>query len=373
MKNLKIAALMPCSDNPITGGALYSQKLYRFLSSKYPDVDDISLADEPTHSRPSVILRQIYKNLMFLKVFNTDKEKIIVFEDIARAREVIAFNFLAKAFGFLFHKELKIIVMAFHTYSALRKPGLGRTLKRAEESLFLNSADAIVVCSDFSKTLVDDLTGGEKQVLVAHPGLNVPLHSIGPELKESRKKINLLFVGYLTPRKGVDTLIKCFNILRADYGMKNLSLSIAGDMKSDEGYVDALKKLCISYDLNGSVTFFGHVSNDKLDDLYSSADIFVFPSNLEGFGMVLIEAMYHRLPIVTTDVGAIPSLIRDGINGLLVPPQDPEKLALAIIRLIENPELRRTLGDANKQLVNTFKWDATVNRIDRFVMDLFPD
>ena len=97
------------------------------------------------------------------------------------------------------------------------------------------------------------------------------------------------------------------------------------------------------------------------------ADIFVFPSLWEGFGMVLIEAMYNRLPIVATNAGAIPYLVKDGENGILVPVKDPEQLAKSIKKLIESPELRRSFAKSNYQLAIQFNWNKSFSKIESFL------
>ena len=83
--------------------------------------------------------------------------------------------------------------------------------------------------------------------------------------------------------------------------------------------------------------------------------------------MVLIEAMYNGLPIVATNAGAIPYLIKDGQNGILVPVEDPEELAKAIKRLIENPELRSSFSESNYRLALRFNWNKSFSKIESFL------
>jgi len=83
--------------------------------------------------------------------------------------------------------------------------------------------------------------------------------------------------------------------------------------------------------------------------------------------MVLIEAMHNRLPIVTTDAGAIPYLVKDGINGFVVPAGDAKRLAQAMHKLIESPELRRQIGENNYQLASKFTWDESFTGIKAFL------
>ncbi|MEK7165035.1 MAG: glycosyltransferase family 4 protein [Patescibacteria group bacterium] len=90
------------------------------------------------------------------------------------------------------------------------------------------------------------------------------------------------------------------------------------------------------------------------NDLAQGADIFVIPSVKEGMPYVLLEAMAAGLPIVATNVGGIPEIIKDGQTGLLVPPKNPEKLAAAIGRLIDDPGLRNKLATNARKKVKKY-------------------
>lgn len=86
---------------------------------------------------------------------------------------------------------------------------------------------------------------------------------------------------------------------------------------------------------------------------------FVFPSIWEGFGIVLAEAASYGLPIVTTDARAIPYLIKDGVNGILIPPGNVEHLANAIDMLAKYPDLRAQFGRADRKVAAEFDWNKS--------------
>jgi starch synthase len=98
---------------------------------------------------------------------------------------------------------------------------------------------------------------------------------------------------------------------------------------------------------------------------YRRHDLLVTPSTYEGFGMVMVEAMSQRLPVVATSVGAAPMLLADGSGGVLVPPRSAEALASAIRALMADPALRRRLGEAGHQRVSAMSWAATAERTVR--------
>ena len=110
----------------------------------------------------------------------------------------------------------------------------------------------------------------------------------------------------------------------------------------------------------GNVELRGYV--DNVGDWLAAFDAFVFPSLHEGLGSVLLDAMDYALPIVATRVGGIPDLIRDGVNGLLVQPENPDQLRYALLRIVDDPALARRLGDAGRQRVQDFSPERMAER-----------
>jgi glycosyltransferase involved in cell wall biosynthesis len=115
----------------------------------------------------------------------------------------------------------------------------------------------------------------------------------------------------------------------------------------------------------GRVVFHGSLPNDKVREMYRSADIFVLPTLSESCSMALLEAMSAGLPIITTRAGGNPHLIRDGDNGRLVKPGDVPELKAAIEDLIINPLLREAMGSANVQrIAEEFSWSVNADRYE---------
>jgi GalNAc-alpha-(1->4)-GalNAc-alpha-(1->3)-diNAcBac-PP-undecaprenol alpha-1,4-N-acetyl-D-galactosaminyltransferase len=147
----------------------------------------------------------------------------------------------------------------------------------------------------------------------------------------------IIAVGRLCPEKGFDTLISTFNKIQSQY--PNWELIIVGEgpeRKSLEQQITALG-------LNHRVTLLGRVASPQA--YYTSAKIFASSSRVEGFPMVLIEAMAHGLAVVSFDCASGPAdIIDNGVNGLLVPAQDIDQLALGLKRLIDDEQLRNSLA-----------------------------
>ena len=114
-----------------------------------------------------------------------------------------------------------------------------------------------------------------------------------------------------------------------------------------------------------SVEWFGYVADrGQLDELYADASVFVLPTQFEAYGHVVVEAMGSGLPCVTTNVGALPELVDDGVTGLLVPPREPAALAEALIGLLSDPARAERMGRAGqKKVVEQLTWRAVAERM----------
>jgi glycosyltransferase involved in cell wall biosynthesis len=157
--------------------------------------------------------------------------------------------------------------------------------------------------------------------------------------------VRLLAVGRLHPVKGHAILLEALRLL-LDEGV-SVALTLVGD-----GPLRAsLERRAAELGVGNAVTFAGNVGQDAILDFYEAADVFCLPSFGEGIPVVLMEAMAMRLPVVASGVMGIPELVDDGLNGLLVPPGRPDRLAAALGRLIDEPALRRELGESGRAKV----------------------
>jgi glycosyltransferase involved in cell wall biosynthesis len=171
----------------------------------------------------------------------------------------------------------------------------------------------------------------------------------------------ILFIGGLKYVKGVDVLIEAFHVLSKR--LKNLQLRIVGD----GGMREELTKRINFLNLGSHVKILGYVPYYSVKDQLSDASVFVLPSRSEGLPNVLLQAMAAGLPIVATRVGGIPSLIRDGENGLLVTADNPEELAETIEKLLMNHDLAERLGRNAHRKAEEYR----VERIVKLYEELF--
>lgn len=130
-----------------------------------------------------------------------------------------------------------------------------------------------------------------------------------------------------------------------------------------------MRHLAAEMGLTGRVHFLGQ--RDDVPDLLAALDIFVLPSHSEGVSLALLEAMAAGLPVIASRVGGLPEVVTDGDNGLLIPPKDPEALAAALARLLDNPALAQKLGEnARRQVQENFSLDRLGREINEIYREL---
>lgn len=173
----------------------------------------------------------------------------------------------------------------------------------------------------------------------------------------------LLFVGRLVERKGVHHLIDALAAVRSD---RDVRLDVVGDGPERE----TLEARAHGLGLDSAVHFRGFVPEDELGRRYSATDAFILPAtydrkgDVEGLGVVLIEALAHGKPVIASDAGGIPDIVHHERTGLLVPPGDSAALARAIERLAADPGLAARLGRAGREHVRqNFDWDVIIPRL----------
>ena len=173
----------------------------------------------------------------------------------------------------------------------------------------------------------------------------------------------LLTVGRLVPRKGVDTVLRALPRIAASVPEVQYVVAGTGPDRS------RLERLALRKGVRGRVHFVGHVADDALPSYYSAADLFVMPAreappDVEGFGLVFLEANACGTPAVGARSGGVPDAIVDGETGLLVPPEDPAAAAEALTHLLTTPEFAQRLGQQGRERIQKeANWDRVADRI----------
>ena len=221
-----------------------------------------------------------------------------------------------------------------------------------EMEIYQNSALTFVRSSNVRRSLIEDYGCLSKSVALVYAGSNASVSSMKSATVDYTQR-NILFVGLDWRRKGGPDLIEAFKIVRQKH--PDATLTIVGAQPD--------------IDLPGCQVV-GKVPPQELDRYYQNTSIFCLPTYLEPFGIVFIEAMTARLPIVATTVGAIPDFVEDGKNGWLVQPGDIPGIAAALLKLLENPAMCRDFGDIGFRLTQErYSWDAVGRRFRRHILN----
>jgi len=204
---------------------------------------------------------------------------------------------------------------------------------------------------------VDRIDAGRVQTI--YNGLDLADWDAVPRPARNPGEFLVTTVGNIRPVKGHDVFIRAAATIVQQF--PKVSFSIAGDV-IEPTYLAELQTLIRDLDLVKHFRFEGSVTN--LRQHLAAADIFVLPSRSEGFSNAIIEAMASSLPVVATDVGGNGEAVKDGITGFLVPPEDPDALAAAILRLLSDPFKAKAMGAAGRNVVaERFTTEAMMNQI----------
>lgn len=167
------------------------------------------------------------------------------------------------------------------------------------------------------------------------------------ELLGIKSKLIIGTIANFYPAKGIEFLVEAANILKES----DAEFALIGEGRDKK----KIRKLIASYKLEKKFylvgDFFTRISRREADKYLKAFDIFVLPSVKEGFPSVILEAMAAEIPVIATKVGAIPEIIQDGKNGILVEPKNPKAIAKAIDGLLKNPNLGHKLAKLGRKTV----------------------
>jgi phosphatidylinositol alpha-1,6-mannosyltransferase len=247
--------------------------------------------------------------------------------------------------------------------------------------LALQRADRVLAVSQFTASLVQKAGVPADRMEIVYPGCDVdrfrPL-TPGMELRQKflgsryRDRV-VLTVGNLVTRKGHDMVVRALPRLLET--IPDVTYLIIGDGP----YRPQLEALTAAMGVGDRVIFLGKVSDRDLPDIYALSDVFVMPSrdqseqcDVEGFGVVFLEASSCGKPVIGGRSGGIPEAVADGVTGLLVDPYDPEDIASALSRLLMDSELSTRLGRQGRlRVARDFTWERVGTQV-RAILESIP-
>lgn len=279
-----------------------------------------------------------------------------------------------------------LVLLVHHLRCSEPAPWPTRDAARLVEGIALRAADLVVCTSATTAATVRPLVRAGVAVEVVRPGWDTHAFTPLPRgknacgtvqfagedaapalcgvpregLRPPGAGLRLLLVGHWTPRKGILDALAA--LARTSPGV---TLDLVGEQDRAPAYAARVWAALAEPALAGRVRVHGRVQAEALAALYDAADALLLPSTHEGYGMVLAEALAAGLPIVATRVGAVPEVVRDGAEAVLVAPGDVTALAAAIEQLARDPdERRRRAALARQRAAALPRWQESIERFD---------
>ena len=209
----------------------------------------------------------------------------------------------------------------------------------------------------------------QKKIIVFPPGVDLvsfsPVNkSLAKQKLSMKNEKNVLFVGRIDPIKGIEILLEMAKILKAKFQYKLLIVG-GGSINSKE-LIELKTKIDINC-LSNYVELIGSVPHQQLKFFYSAVDVFVLTSFYESLGFVLLESMACATPVVASNVGGIPTIVQDSVNGFLIDGNNAESFAEKVGELLVNNNLSNKMGLEGLKKARSMSWiNMTTQMVDFF-------
>lgn len=308
---------------------------------------------------------QIYGLAIHLAKINPDIIHVHHFNYQVNTEALIASRFLGIPFFYTPH---------FHPWWSYPEPWKSRVWKATEftvHKMMLKNADRIFAVSEHEReTLIKDGRIPKAKVVVAQNGIDM----IGLKRQSSWKdfltkytippgKKYILFLGRLTTeRKGAEHSLYIFQKVLSQY--PDAHLILAGYYNS-QTYLK-LTNTADQLGIRNNISILGFLSNVEKSTAYANSNVYLAPTSYEAFGITLAEALFKRLPVVATNIGGIPYVVRNRIDGYLIQDRnDYDSFAKYIVRLLNNEKLAKEMGDnGHKRVRRKFHWELSAKIIE---------
>ena len=345
-KEKQIHFFIPYYPRFTTGGNMYHSIVYDIYRKKEENVFVFGNEDNFESVEKSKIKKIVYG---LKHTFRIPSKSVIFLSNTA------FLHFLLPLFTVNFFKRHKYVILIHHLLCE-ENP---KFLVSFFESIFVKSIKNKLTVSEtttrslFKNKLIKD------SIPIVNPGLEY-----NPDYSYKRRKIKpipeLLFVGNIENRKSLDTVIKAlFEIRSFDF-----IFNIAGNL-TDVDYYNRILRLIDEKNLTSKVNFLGKLSSEELLLKYRTSDLLLFPSQWEGYGMVITESMANGLPAISSDIPTSRELINNGVDGILFKKGDHEDLARCIRKLYVNPELYSKISE--NSILRAFEFNTWANTADKII------
>ncbi len=291
------------------------------------------------------------------------KEKI----DIIHAHWIIPQGFLAVLYKKVFRKKDLKIICTVHGGDIFSLKGW---LMTKIKKWTLNNVNEIMVVSNEIKKELKRIKVKNKNIQIAPMGVDENIFSPNKYDENIKKKYNiirpfLLFVGRLVEKKGVKYAISAMPLILKKYPDAKFVIVGEGPLKRD------LEKQAEELNLKNYIIFAGGIPNRELPKYYAVADLFLCPSDSEGFGLIFVEALLCKCCVIASDLKAISEIIKNEETGIQVDVKNTELFAGKIIELIEDEDKRKKLAENGYDYVkNNFTWDISIKKYYNLIKNL---
>ena len=325
----------------------YNDELIKSMKRLEKDIKYININNKIFGNKWLNYIVEIYNS--FYLLFKLSKEDKILFTDPKAIKASIAF---------ILHNEKYVIV-----HHLDKHPTYYKIIPFFNFEKFFRRFDKIIAISKFSKIQVEQLGIHSNMVKMVYSGVD---HNL---FKPTSKKIErfgeryLLHIGVEITRKNIKNLLESFSLLKKDFvDLKLIKLGGSGSSGNRKKTLYYIKKL----NLENSIIFVDeYIKEEDLTKYYSNAELFLFPSLLEGFGFPIVEAMACGCPVITSDRNPMKELVGD--TQILVDPTNPKEIAQKCKLVMESKDLRQKMIDQGIKRARLFNWDRTARKIYKII------
>lgn len=280
-----------------------------------------------------------------------DQKKVRILHAQGIRHLLVAF-FASKFFSR--NRDLRILATIHSTSVGTRHENIILLIESFLLDIF---ADLAITVANYEAEKLINFGLFRSKVITIHNGVDLEIMNCYKDKHENPisippdfSKPSRIILGYfarLAALKGHRYLLEAFAQISKEHPDTRLLIAGEGPLR------DELRKQSIELGIDGKVLFLGWIDHIRLFQVIDLIDIYVFPSVAELFPYTILEAMAAAKPIVSTAVGGIPEIIRDGENGILVSPRNSQFLVNGISRLIDNPKMAEKMGESCKNLVQS--------------------
>ncbi|MFH0819653.1 MAG: glycosyltransferase family 4 protein [bacterium] len=343
------------------GWGRYSWEIVKRIAAQ-PDFEVEVLIEEPSgYKKERCILKKCFslRELPILFLNALKARKYIKNCDIIHALDAYPYGVIAALANLGLNKKLIINGVGTFSVAPLESPLKSNLLRWA-----YRKASVVLCISNYTCQEIKKRISSLNNMKVIFLGIDVNYFKRNPYPKIQVPKKFILSVGVLKKRKGQHITIPAFAKVVKKYS--ELKYIIIGD-QSNKSYFALLKELVKENNLEDKVIFLANVSDKDLIDYYSTCTFSIIASqndglNFEGFGLIHLEASACGKPVIGTYDNGCEDAIVDGVTGFLVPQNDIEATAQAMLKILDNPGLDRKMGREGRKWAEKLNWDNIIKK-----------